>query len=119
MIRRYIGDLEIRLRYCGRSPDNRAKYIGYIILPDRQRYNFNDLCSGVGSPGTRAKDYDEMAKSAVSFASYYTTHNRGDDLPDWAPTAKMADAIDNAAIDGMKEEGGYEIRRKQRSETDD
>jgi len=113
MIRRFIGELEIRLQYCGRSDNNWAKYLGYILLPDGQRHNFTDLCSGVGLPGTRAEDFDEMAKAAVDFASYYTSHNRGDDLPDWAPSADLADAIEDAAMCGMKEEGGYEVRRNQ------
>jgi len=113
MIQRFIGDCEIRLHYRGRSTDNRAKYCGYILLPDGQRYDFNDLQSGVGSSGTTAEDYDEMAESAINFASYYTTNNRGDDLPGWAPSADLADDISEAACSGMKEEGGYEVRREQ------
>lgn len=112
MATRFIGDLEIRLRYDGRSADNRAKYIGYILLPNRQRYNFTDLQSGVGFDGTTADDLDEMAESAVGFATYYTTHNRGDDLPKWAPPAELADEMEDAAMGGMKEEGGYEVRRE-------
>lgn len=118
MIRRYIGDLEIRLQYLGRSDDNRAKYCGFILLPDGRRHNFGDLCSAVGTTGTTAEDYDEMAESAVGFAAYYTTFNRGDDVPKWAPSAELADAIDDAAISGMKEEGGYEIRREQTERVD-
>lgn len=112
MIKRYIGDLEIRLQYVGRTADNRANYLGCIVLPDGSRHNFADLSSGVGCPGTRAEDFDDMAEAAVDFAAYYTTHNRGDDVPDWAPPAELADAISDAAICGMKEEGeGYEVRR--------
>ena len=114
MIKRFIGDCEIRLQYCGRTSDNRAKYLGCILLPDGQRHNFADLQSGVGLPGTRAEDFDDMAEAAVDFAAYYTTHNQGDDTPDWAPPAELADAIEEAAMGGMKEEGGYEVRRQQR-----
>ena len=113
MIKRFIGDCEIRLQYCGRTSDNRAKYLGYILLPDGRRHNFTDLQSGVGSPGTRAEDFDNMAEAAVDFAAYYTTHNRSDDTPDWAPPAELADAIEEASMSSMKEEGGYEIRRQQ------
>jgi len=113
MIKRFVGDCEIRLQYCGRTSDNRAKYHGYILLPDGQRHNFTDLQSGVGLPGTRAEDFDDMAEVAVDFAAYYTTHNRGD-APDWAPPAELADAIEEAAMGGMKEEGGYEVQRQQR-----
>ena len=111
MISRYIGDLEIRLQYVGRTQDNRANYLGTIILPDGRRHNFADLNSGVGCPGTRAEDFDAMAEAAVDFAAYYTTHNRGDDIPDWAPPAELADAIEEAAMPGMAEDEGYEVRR--------
>ena len=113
MIKRFIGDLEIRLQYWGRTSDNRAKYLGYILLPDGRRHNFTDLQSGVGMPGTRAEDFDDMAEAAVDFAAYYTTHNRGDDAPDWAPPAELADAISDAAMCGTKEEGGYKVQRQQ------
>lgn len=116
MIKRFIGDCEIRLQYCGRTSDNRAKYLGYILLPDGQRHNFADLQSGVGSPGTRAEDFDNMAEAAVDFATCYATHNRGDDTPDWAPPAELADAIEEAAMSGMKEESGYKVQRQQRKE---
>jgi len=112
VIKRYIGELEIRLQYCGRTSDNRAKYLGNIVLPDGRKWNFADLQSGVGCPGTRPEDFDEMAESAVSFATYYTSHNRGDDTPDWAPPAELADAIEEASYSGMAEDSGYIVLRK-------
>lgn len=112
MIRRFIGDCEVRLQYNGRSDDGRAKYFGYILLPDGQRYNFNDMCSAVGVAGTTAEDYDDMAEFAVCFSAYYTTHNRGDDLPDWAPSADLADDIEDAICCAAKEDGGYEVQRE-------
>ena len=57
-----------------------------------------------------------MAEAAVDFATFCTEGNHGDDLPSWAPSAKLADAIEEAACYGMKEEGGYEIRREQHKE---
>lgn len=39
---------------------------------------------------------DAAARSAVGFGSYYQTGNRGDDLPDWAPSAEFADALSNS-----------------------
>ena len=119
MIQRFIGELEIKLQYLGRSDDNRAKYLGYILLINGDRYNFTDLCSGVGLPGTRAEDYDEMAEAAVNFASFYSSDNQDDDTPTWAPTEELADAITEAATWGMKEDGGYIIWRKQKGETND
>jgi len=112
MIKRYIGELEIRLQYCGRTSDNRAKYLGTIILPNGQRHNFANLQSGVGCPGTRPEDFDEMAEAAVDFASYYSSDNRGEDTPDWAPPAELADAIQEASNGGMAEDFGYIVRRK-------
>lgn len=58
--------------------------------------------------------YDEMAESAVGFASYYTTHNRGDDLPDWAPSAEVADAIAEATEWAQDDRGDYEVHRTKR-----
>ena len=112
MIKRYIGELEIRLQYRGRSSDNRANYLGSIILPDGRRHNFTELQSGVGCPGTRPEDFDEMAQAAVDFASYYSSDNRGDDTPDWAPPAELADAIQEASYSGMAEDSGYVVLRK-------
>jgi hypothetical protein len=48
-----------------------------------------------------------MAMSAAAFGSYYTTHNRGDDTPDWAPPPEVADAIDDAVSSGDV----FEVRR--------
>jgi len=112
MIKRYIGELEIRLHYWGRTNDNRASYIGSVILPDGQQWNFADLQSGVGCPGTRPEDFDKMVEAAVDFAAYYTSHNRGDDTPDWAPPAELADAIEEASYSGMAEDSGYIVRRR-------
>ena len=98
MIKRYCGELEIGLQFTGRNrPENRATYCGYVKLPDGRRWNFADLQSGVGASGDRPENFDQMAESAVSFATYWTTHNRGDDTPDWAPAAELADAFNDAA----------------------
>jgi hypothetical protein len=109
MIKRYCGELEIGLHYCGRTPDNRAKYLGYLKLPDGRRWRFADLHSRVGADGTRPQDFDSMAQSAVGFATYWTSHNRGHDTPEWAPPADLADAFDSAAELGEKD---YLIARK-------
>ena len=52
-----------------------------------------------------------MAQSAVCFASYYTTHNRGDDAPEWAPPPEVADAIEEAVAGAQDDRGEYEVRR--------
>jgi hypothetical protein len=109
VIKRYCGELEVGLHYRGRTPDNRATYLGYIKLPDGRRWRFAGLSSGVGTDGTRAHDFDSMAQSAVGFACYWTSYNRGDDTPAWAPPADLADAFDSAADLGEEE---YVISRK-------
>jgi hypothetical protein len=38
-----------------------------------------------------------MAESAISFASYYSTDNRGDDTPEWAPPGDLAGDIGDSA----------------------
>jgi len=112
VIKRYIGELEIYLQYCGRTIDDRAKYLGNIILPDGRKWNFANLQSRVGCPGTRPEDFDAMAESAVDFATYYTSHNRDDNTPDWAPSAELADAMEEASYSGMAEDSGYIVLRK-------
>ena len=109
MIKRYCGELEIGLHYCGRTPDNRAKYLGYVKLADGRRWRFADLRSRAGADGTRPQDFDGMAQSAVGFATYWTSHNRGRDTPEWAPDADLADAFNSAAELGEED---YVIARK-------
>ena len=101
---RFCGTLTIGLHYAGRTPDNRPTYLGYVQLPDQGRkWTFNDLCGAVGEDGTRAPDYDEMARSAVGFAAYWTSHNRGPDTPAWAPAPDLADSFDEAAEVGEED----------------
>ena len=109
MIKRYCGELEVGLLYRGRTPDNRATYLGYVKLPDGRRWRFADLSSGVGTDGTRPQDFDSMAQSAVGFACYWTSYNRGDNTPAWAPPADLADAFDSVAEVGEED---YVIGRK-------
>ena len=109
MIRRYCGELEIGLYCRGRTPDDRANYLGYVKLPDGRKWRFANLASGVGIPGNRPEDFDSMARSAVSFAANWTSHNRGDETPEWAPAADLADAMSDAAEIG---EDDYTVTRK-------
>ena len=44
--------------------------------------------------GSIRETVDSAARAAVAFGSNYSTGNRGDDLPDWAPSAEFADALD-------------------------
>jgi hypothetical protein len=110
MATRYIGDAVVDIEY----QDNN-EYSG-TITAGGQTWKFDSLYPpaigfgrGVGYDSSRA--YDEMARSAVSFGSYYTSHNRGDDTPDWAPPEKVADAIDEATGWAQDDQGTYEVRR--------
>ncbi len=110
MAKRYIGDATISI-----SLQDDDSYAGTISV-GRKRWKFDSLHApraglGAGVAYDSAEAYDEMAQAAVSFGSYYTSHNRGDDTPDWAPPASTADAIDDGAAWAMEDDGRYEVRR--------
>jgi hypothetical protein len=119
MAKRYIGNAVITIEYVGETPDGRGNYAGTVRV-GKHTWRFDELHSGVGGvssgrgygyPADSPEAYDEMAQSAVSFASYYTTHNRGDDAPEWAPPPEVADAIDEAVSIVLRGDGTYEVRR--------
>ena len=69
----------------------------------------------VGKSAWRFRDLhawstEQAVRSAVSFAVYYTSDNRGDDLPSWAPKAAMADKIQAATAHAQDDQGSYRIR---------
>lgn len=120
MAKRYIGDAIIRIAYRDACEANgyRDDYHGTVTAGGRT-WHFDHLrapaCGhGDGIAYDSSEAYDSMAASAVAFGSYYTTHNRGDDCPSWAPEAETADAIDAAASWATDEEGRglYAVRRK-------
>lgn len=111
MATRYIDNVIVRIQYrdCG-------DYAGTVSAPGRRVWRFSDLhAPKIGFGRSIAYDspeaYDKMAQEAVGFGSYYTTSNRGEDTPDWAPSAAVADAIaDNAW--GFSN-GQYPVRRSE------
>lgn len=113
---RKIGDAFVFIELDEDHPDvrmsKRAIYKGKIVTED-EIWFFDEL--GAPAHWNKAWDsdeaFDEMAGSAVSFGSYYTTHNRGDDTPDWAPDAEVADAIEEATAWAMDDEGNYTVER--------
>lgn len=110
MARRYIGDAVIDIRYDDRHNDYRGS-----VTAEGYTWKFTDLHEpryGFGHSVDSPEAYDKMAASAVAFGSYYTTHNRGDDLPEWAPSPSVADAIDNAVSYATNDKGQYEVRRR-------
>ncbi len=111
MATRYIGSAVIRIRYrdCG-------DYAG-TVSADGMVWRFDDLHApaiglGAGVAYDSSAAYDEMAASAASFGSYYTSHNRSDDTPDWAPAPDVADAIDSAVSWAQNDRGDYQVSRK-------
>ena len=122
MATRYIGDLKITLVDYdppGRH-DGRWYYKGTVSI-GKHSWKFDTLGTGVGGiRGAGGSDsdvaYDEMAASAVGFATYYTPDNRGSDTPDWAPPGAVARAFEDAAWDSG-ENGGYYVRRSKSRET--
>jgi|HubBroStandDraft_4_1064222.scaffolds.fasta_scaffold45355_2 hypothetical protein len=112
MAKRWIGDAVVTIEYAGEK-DGRSQYKGTIKAGDHT-WRFADLGSPMGGFRTGSDSpeaYDEMAGAAASFASYYTTHNRGDDVPDWAPSPEIADAIDEAVSWAQDDKGNYQVRR--------
>lgn len=129
-VKRYIGDAVITISYR-----DRGDYAGKVCVPMTMNFRgggrstrllcwiFSDLNAPragfrFAAPRAGARDaydspgaYDLMAASAVSFGSYYTTHNRGDDVPEWAPEAYLADAIEEATSWAQDDRGEYEVRR--------
>lgn len=112
MARRYIGDAVITIEYDGEQ-DGRSQYKG-TVRAGKHTWKFDNLGSPMGGFRTgsdSAQAYDEMAQSAVSFGSYYSSGNRGDDTPEWAPSEEIADAINDAVGFAQRDDGTYEVKR--------
>lgn len=108
MARRIIGGAAVTIRYFD-SGDYRGQ-----ISANGHVWRFADLHApavgfGPGIAYDSPAAYDEMARSAVSFGSYYTSWNRGDDTPDWAPSPETADAIAEATEYALDNDGTYRI----------
>ena len=84
----YVNLHEDRYGYCG------SVYADPSTDPsDRVSWHFDHL----RGPAIGVHDERSLAISVCSFGGYYTSDNRGDDLPDWAPEPDIADAINNAS----------------------
>jgi hypothetical protein len=107
--RRYVGDAFINLDYRPRQGD----YTGYIRV-GRDVWNFDGLFPPkelpYGASPESPSAFDSVAKAAVSFGSYYTNLNRRQ-VPRWAPSAEVADAIYQAVGGVIDERGRYAVRR--------
>jgi hypothetical protein len=108
MARRYIGDAVVNIKYR-----DRGDYAG-TVSAGGHTWRFEDLhapAGGLPYAYDSPQAYDKMAESAVGFASYYTSYNRGEDTPEWAPSAETADAIAEASQWAQDDRGEYEVRR--------
>lgn len=107
-VKRYIGDAVIDIAY-----HDAGDYRG-TVTAGGHTWSFDRLmapAAGMGVAYDSPEAYDKMAASAVGFGSYYTTGNRGDDTPDWAPSAAVADAISEATAWAQDDKGQYDVRR--------
>ena len=110
MAKRYIGDAVVTIEYGDDGAYHGNVRFGQYV------WKFGDLHAprmGFRFAYDSPEAYDEMAQNAVSFGSYYTTHNRGDDVPDWAPPPEVADAIEEAVGYAQRDDGTYEVKRSQ------
>ena len=108
-----------RVRYCG---DVKVKFPGLaldrgvVIVPATtkwkvRRWRFKELHTPTGRVVT-VSDVTRAAEAAVDFGSNYGVGNRGDDLPKWAPSARLADDILGAAWDRKEPSGEVKCRVK-------
>ncbi|SRR5258706_9747297 len=111
MATRFIGSAVIAVFYNG-TRHGKDEYVGIVSPGNGPGYDwhFDSLYApeagfGTGIAYDSPEAYDRMARSAVSFGAYYTSHNRGHDVPSWAPSAAVADAIDHATSGSFDDEG--------------
>lgn len=112
MPKRFIGDAVVEIRYSGHI-SGRDEYAG-SVRAGHCVWKFDSLYAppagfnfGYDSP----QAYDRMAEAAISFGSYYTSRNRKDDVPSWAPPPELADIIDEATQYAWCETGHYMVSR--------
>jgi hypothetical protein len=112
MPKRFIGDAVVEIRYIGHIA-GRDEYVGNVRAGCCV-WKFDSLYApsagfsfGYDSP----QAYDHMAEAAISFGAYYTSRNRGDDVPSWAPPPELADIIDEATLHALCETGDYRVSR--------
>lgn len=89
-----VGDASVGICQC---PD--GSYRGQVLCRDEKagllRWDFIELYGPKVGPHW---DLKRAAREACAFARCYTSDNRSDDVPEWAPTAEVADAILNATM---------------------
>lgn len=109
MAKRYIGSAVITVTY-----HDQGDYRG-TVKAEGKTWSFRDLHAprmghGRGVAYDSAEAYDSMAASAVSFGGYYTRGERSD-APDWAPSADVAQAINDATSWARDDRGRHAVSR--------
>ncbi len=112
VVKRCVGDALVILKRDGHTHDGRCRFKGEIRVSGH-RWSFNDLSFHAGDCGS-PKALDRAAEEIVGFATNYNTLNRPDDpedLPAWAPPAKVADAIEEATMWAQNDRGDMRVKR--------
>lgn len=74
-----------------------------ISVPDEGvEWEFEDLRVPTGN-------VMDAVSAVCAFGSYYTSDNRGDDVPNWAPSPEVADAIEMAVGIALMDDGEYVV----------
>lgn len=118
MAQRWVGEAHVRIMFRGTARNGKEEYIGRVRA-GKHAWVFEHLYApamgfGCGVAYDSSDAYDAMAASACSFGAYFTTHNRGHDVPEWAPPAEVADAIEHAISQAVNEDGSLDVRRTKR-----
>ncbi len=113
MATRYCGDVKITIKYTDRSYDNRAQYCGKVEHAGYV-WKFSGLgsgCGGVSSgkgyayPDDSAEAYDEMARSALSFAQYTGDGEENETDEPWS-NEEQSEAFTSAAWEYPEQDDG-------------
>lgn len=108
MAHRYIGEAFVNVDYHARS----GEYRGYVRV-GKSIWHFDDTYLDkvrAGASPESPSSYDEIAKGAVSFGSYFTSLHKGK-RPKWAPPTPVADDIYQAIYGAIDARGRFAVRR--------
>lgn len=110
MAKRYIGDLEIEIKF-----NSQKNWYQGTVIGSQYRWHFNDLhlspSDWMRLPVDSDEAFDLVASAAVSFGTYYTTGNR-DYVQTIYPSAAGADMLEAESQFAIDEQGNYQVRRQ-------
>lgn len=93
MAKRISGSLNVWVTFTGQTDDlGRGEYKGFVHAPGKGNWHFDGVyVDSPTGPGTK-EAYDRAAVAAIEYGGFYCTGNR-DDVPEWAPSEEVANAI--------------------------